>query len=62
MSRNTVTAAVLNNARWCDLVCRTHGHPGEFADALWLNRAQVPTFYPNVVTLTPHEQSRQLEA
>lgn len=62
MPRNSVAAAVLNNAAWCDAVCRTHGHPGEFADALWLNRAQVPPFYPNVVTLTPEGQPRQLKA
>ncbi|HEX5751066.1 MAG TPA: hypothetical protein VFZ09_32870 [Archangium sp.] len=62
MSRNTVIAAAFNNARWCDAVCRTHGHPGELTDALWLNRAQVPPFYPNVVTLTPEGQTRQLEA
>jgi hypothetical protein len=62
MSRNRVAAAVFNNAAWCDAVCRTHGHPGEFTDALWLNRAEVPTFYPNVVTLTPEGESRQLEA
>ena len=23
-------AAVSNNARWCDAVCRSHGYPGEF--------------------------------
>jgi hypothetical protein len=62
MSRNRVTAAVFNNAAWCDAVCRTHGHPGEFTVALWLNRAEVPRFYPNVVTLTPEGQARQSEA
>jgi hypothetical protein len=25
-------AAVINNARWCDVVCRSHGYPGEFTD------------------------------
>ena len=61
MSRNTVAAAAFNNARWCDAVCRAHGHPGELTDALWLNRAEVPPFYPNVVTLTPEGGARQLE-
>ncbi|AKJ01240.1 Hypothetical protein AA314_02866 [Archangium gephyra] len=42
-------------------MCRTHGHPGEFSEALWFNRAQVPPFYPNVVTLTAEGQTRQLE-
>jgi hypothetical protein len=57
-----VVAAAFNNAAWCDAVCRTHGHPGEFEEALWLNRAEVPRFYPNVVTLTPRGETQQLDA
>ena len=44
--------AIINNAFWCDTVCRAHGIPGEFHKQLWLNRHQVPPFYPNVVTLS----------
>lgn len=44
--------AVQNNVQWCDLVCRTHGAPGEYAAHLWLNRQQTPRFYPNAITLT----------
>ena len=47
-----VEKAAHNNAVWCDTVCRAHGIPGEFHDALWFNRHPVPRFYPNVVTLT----------
>ncbi len=25
-------AAVTDNARWCDIVCGSHGHPGVFTD------------------------------
>jgi hypothetical protein len=52
-TRDLIAAAVFNNAAWCDAVCRAHGHPGEFSDTLWLNRAQVPPFYPNAITLMP---------
>ena len=61
MSRDRVAAAAVNNAAWCDAVCRAHGRPGEFRGALWLNRAEVPRFYPNVVTLTPEGAPRQLD-
>ncbi len=44
--------AARNNAIWCDTICRAHGIPGEFFDALWLNRKAAPRFYPNVVTLS----------
>ena len=50
--------AARNNAEWCEAVCRAHGNPGEFHDDIWLNRNQVPRFYPNVGTLaepTPHQ-------
>jgi len=51
-----------NNARWCDAVGRAHGRPGEFRPALWLNRAAMPPYYPNAVTLTPDETAAQLTA
>jgi hypothetical protein len=43
--------AARNNALWCDAVCRVNGRPGEFHDALWLNRHGTPRFYPDAVTL-----------
>jgi hypothetical protein len=52
--------AVENNARWCDTVYRTHGMPGEFAEALWLNRHGSLPFYPNAVTLTRQGAVAQL--
>lgn len=54
-------AAASNNADWCDAVCRAQGRPGERSGALWLNRAEVPPFYPNVVTLSPEDPARQVE-
>jgi len=44
-------AAALNNARWCDAVCRAHGHAGRMLPHMWVNAAPVPRFYPNAVTL-----------
>ena len=37
-------AAALNNARWCDAVCRAHGHAGRFLPHMWVNAAVVPRF------------------
>jgi hypothetical protein len=44
-------AAAHNNARWCDAVCRAHGHAGRFLPHMWVNADVVPRFYPNAVTL-----------
>ncbi len=46
-----VEQAARNNAIWCDTVCRAHDVPGEFYDALWVNRHPVPRFYSNAITL-----------
>jgi hypothetical protein len=47
--------AARNNAIWCDTVCRTHGIPGEFSDASWLNRHPVPRFYSNAIMLADQQ-------
>ena len=61
MTPSRMAQAARNNALWCDTVCRTHGIPGEFSDALWLNRHPVPRFYSNAVTLAdPHAAAAQL--
>jgi len=46
-------AAVINNARWCDAVCRSHGYPGEFTGRLWISARHALPFYPNAITLSP---------
>ncbi|HEY1003389.1 MAG TPA: hypothetical protein VGD83_27485 [Streptosporangiaceae bacterium] len=46
-------AAVINNARWCDAVCRSHGYPGEFDGPLWISVGHALPFYPNAITLSP---------
>ncbi len=56
-----ITQAVCNNALWCDTVCRAHDRPGEFLDAIWVNRHAAPRFYPNAVTLSAQGSAAQLE-
>jgi hypothetical protein len=46
-------AAVINNARWCDAICRSHGYPGEFTDRIWISVGHALPFYPNAITLAP---------
>ncbi|MGO9911491.1 MAG: hypothetical protein ACLPQS_10055 [Acidimicrobiales bacterium] len=46
-------AAVMNNALWCDLVCRSHGLPTIFGAEAWASRSRTPTYYPDAVTLVP---------
>ena len=46
-------AAVINNARWCDAVCRSHDYPGEFTDRIWVSDGHALPFYPNAITLSP---------
>src|SRR5512137_115235 len=52
MPFSRIEQAARNSAIWCDTVCRTHGTPGEFYDAVWVNRHPVPRFYSNAVTLS----------
>lgn len=54
--------AARNNARWCDAVCRAHQRPGEFSPAIWINRHEVPPFYPNAITLTQGSIDPQVRA
>ncbi len=67
MHSDTVRRAALNNACWCDAVCRAHGKTGAFTPAAWSSTAAMPRYYPNLVTLDvpigdagPLEQVRAL--
>ncbi|GAA2214095.1 hypothetical protein GCM10009850_095590 [Nonomuraea monospora] len=44
--------AALDNARWCDLMCRAHGVPGTFTPLAWTNPSRTPPYYPDAVTLS----------
>lgn len=48
-----MSQAALNNAEWCDAMCRAHGLPGVFTPRAWTNPARTPPFYPDAVTLSP---------
>jgi hypothetical protein len=48
-----LSETVLNNARWCDTMCRLHGNPGRFEPGWWSVPRRPPTFYPDAVTLEP---------
>jgi hypothetical protein len=43
--------AVRNNAKWCDLVCRSHRIRTRFRHNLWATAERPPRFYPDAVTL-----------
>jgi hypothetical protein len=48
-----LAAAVVNNALWCDAICRSHGYPGVFSARLWVSAGHDLEFYPNAITLRP---------
>jgi hypothetical protein len=56
----SVETAALNNAHWCDAVCRAHGLQTVMDNALWQCAQATPRFYPNAVTLDAHAQAQQL--
>jgi len=50
-SLDRVAQAALNNARWCDAVCRAHGLRTELTDELWMCHDPPPRFYSRATTL-----------
>ena len=46
-----VVAAADNNARWCDLVCRSHGIPTAIEESHWVALRRPPAPFPDVATL-----------
>ncbi|MFE2170663.1 hypothetical protein ACFXB3_37220 [Streptomyces sp. NPDC059447] len=53
--------AVLNNALFCDAVCRAHGLPTDFGDeSFWLSASRTPPLYPDGVTLAPGTSEESL--
>jgi hypothetical protein len=47
-----ISAAVFNNAVWCDTVCQALGCDTDFVDDLWINSGTSPPFYPNAISLS----------
>jgi hypothetical protein len=50
MSTTSALSAALNNASWCDAVCRGAGGTTEFAAGFWRNQVASPPYFPNVIT------------
>jgi hypothetical protein len=48
-----VHEAAVNNAAWCDIVCRSVGLPTVTRPTLWSVRRRSPDGYPDAVTLQP---------
>lgn len=46
-----LAAAVIDNARWCHLVCATNGIAGRFDEDAWVSARRTPPMYPDAVTL-----------
>ncbi|MEU7145207.1 hypothetical protein ABZ942_37585 [Nocardia sp. NPDC046473] len=55
-----VRAAALDNAAWCDAICRSHRLTGEFDAAAWTSAQRTPLLYPDAVTLSPDTAADQL--
>ena len=61
MTQARIEQAALNNALWCDAVCRAHGATPALTAHVWFNREKSPPFYPNVDTLTKEGVQEQIE-
>src|SRR5689334_6448021 len=46
-----LASAVVDNARWCHLVCSTNGIVGRFDEDAWVGPRRTPPMYPDAVTL-----------
>ncbi|MFJ3584912.1 hypothetical protein ACIPPS_22170 [Streptomyces sp. NPDC090127] len=55
-----ITEAALNNAEWCEAMCRAHGRPGGFGPRAWTNSRRTPLYYPDAVTLTADASVRDV--
>ena len=60
MVTDAAIRAALNNALWCDTICRAHGLATFLSADAWVSRSPVPPLYPNVVTLFPEGAGVQL--
>ena len=52
-SSDRVALAAMNNARWCDAVCRAHGLPTEVTATLWICHGLPPRYTSRATTQLP---------
>lgn len=57
-----ILLAALNNARWCDAVCRTYGLRTTINERAWSVPTRTPPYYPDAVTLSPELDELELLA
>ncbi|MEV7522010.1 hypothetical protein [Streptomyces sp. NPDC091371] len=58
---DALRSAVLNNAAFCDAVCRAHDLPAAFdGERYWLSTSRTPPLYPDAVTLSPDTGAESL--
>jgi hypothetical protein len=55
-----VWTAALNNAEWCDIVCRTHGIVGVFEADVWASPRRTQPYFPDAVTLDSNVAGERL--
>ncbi|MFJ3513391.1 hypothetical protein [Streptomyces sp. NPDC090131] len=59
--RTLLLRAALNNAEWCDAVCRAHGLAPQYDDEhLWVSPERTPPMYPDAVTLEPSVSAKSV--
>ncbi|GHG01747.1 hypothetical protein ACFFSH_02325 [Streptomyces filamentosus] len=51
INNELLTAAVRNNAEWCQSMCRAHGLAGAFGPRAWTSPRRTPLYYPDGVSL-----------
>lgn len=52
MDTERAVVAAVNNAVWCDAVCRARGGATAFANGLWRHADPSPPYFPSAVTLS----------
>jgi hypothetical protein len=52
VTTSRVELAALNNALWCDTVCRAHGVPGDVQPTVWSNANVPPPYHSNLVVIS----------
>ncbi len=57
---NPLRAAIDNNVRWCDAVCRAHGLAPDRRARVWSCPTRTPAHYPDAITITEDVTVRQV--
>ena len=55
-----IELAALNNALWCDAVCRSQGLSPTCTGTAWASATRTPTYYPDAVSLSETADARDI--